>query len=317
MQGVVDADEGIAVAPGKLLDMVFPSNRVRPDDLELGRTEDIFLGVRDVGAAQHGRITLVQPCVDELEQEIGDVDEVVPSGRIAFLGNRDVLRREEQFQMQLDNLKGSVEGAVRVASIYSIGLSEMSRLQDEFAARFPHTELHVDYLRPDKVYEAVMADQADLGLVSYPVGTKDLAVIPWREEEMAVAAPPSHPLAKKTVLLPADLNGQEFVGFDEELMIRRELDHFFRDQGIEIQLAMQFDNIQMIKEAVALGSGISILPARTMQAEIAQGRLVSIPLHAPELARPVGIVHRKRKRFSHAVESFLELLLEQPAPVGT
>jgi LysR family transcriptional regulator, transcriptional activator of the cysJI operon len=242
---------------------------------------------------------------------------LTPAGKLFFDLCRDVLRREEQFQLQLDNLKGSVEGAVRVASIYSIGLSEMSRLQDEFAARFPQTQLHVDYLRPDKVYEAVMADQADLGLVSYPVGTKDLAVIPWREEEMAVAAPPSHPLAKKTVLVPADLNGQEFVGFDEELMIRRELDHFFREQGIEIQLAMQFDNIQMIKEAVALGSGISILPARTMQAEIAQGRLVSIPLHAPELVRPVGIVHRKRKRFSHAVESFLELLLEQPAPVGT
>jgi DNA-binding transcriptional LysR family regulator len=241
---------------------------------------------------------------------------LTPAGKLFFDLCRDVLRREEQFQLQLDNLKGSVEGAVRVASIYSIGLSEMSSLQDEFAARFPHTELHVDYLRPDKVYEAVMADQADLGLVSYPVGTKDLAVIPWREEEMAVAAPPSHPLAKKTVLVPADLNGQEFVGFDEELMIRRELDHFFREQGIEIQLAMQFDNIQMIKEAVALGSGISILPARTMQAEIAQGRLVSIPLHAPELVRPVGIVHRKRKRFSHAVESFLELLLEQPAPVA-
>lgn len=242
---------------------------------------------------------------------------LTPAGKLFFELCRDVLRREEQFQLQLDNLKELVEGAVRVASIYSIGLSEMSRLQDEFAARFPHAQLHVDYLRPDKVYEAVMADQADLGLVSYPVGTKDLAVIPWREEEMAVAAPPSHPLAKKTVLVPADLNGQEFVGFDEELMIRRELDHFFREQGIEIQLAMQFDNIQMIKEAVALGSGISILPARTMQAEIAQGRLVSIPLHAPELVRPVGIVHRKRKRFSHAVESFLELLLEQPAPVGT
>jgi DNA-binding transcriptional LysR family regulator len=151
--------------------------------------------------------------------------------------------------------------------------------------------------------------------VSYPAGTKDLAVIPWREEEMSVAAPPSHPLATRPVLLPADLDGQEFIGFDEDLIIRHELDRFFRDQGIEIRLAMQFDNIQMIKEAVALGSGISILPARTMQTEIAQGRLVAIPLHAPELVRPIGIVHRKRKRFSPAMQSFLELLMEQPAPV--
>lgn len=241
---------------------------------------------------------------------------LTPAGKLFFDLCRDALRREEQFHVQLDNLKGLVEGAVRVASIYSIGLSEMSRLQEEFAARFPNAQLHVDYLRPEKVYEAVLTDQADLGLVSYPVGTKDLAVIPWREEEMAVAAPPSHPLAAKAVLLPADLDGQDFIGFDEDLSIRRELDRFLRDQGIGIRMTMQFDNIQTIKEAVALGSGISILPARTMQAEIAQGRLVSIPLHAPELVRPVGIVHRKRKRFSHAVQSFLELLMEQPAPVN-
>jgi DNA-binding transcriptional LysR family regulator len=239
---------------------------------------------------------------------------LTPAGKLFLDLCRDVLRREEQFQVQLENLKGLAEGTVRVASIYSVGLSEMSRLQEEFAARFPNAQLHVDYLRPDKVYEAVLDDQADLGLVSYPESTRDLAVIAWREEEMAVAATPSHLLAAKPVLLPADLDRQEFVGFDEELMIRRVLDHFFREHGVEIHIAMQFDNIQMIKEAVALGSGISILPARTMQAEIAQGRLVSIPLHAPELVRPVGIVHRKRKRFSHAVQSFLELLLEQPAP---
>jgi LysR family transcriptional regulator, transcriptional activator of the cysJI operon len=242
---------------------------------------------------------------------------LTPAGKLFYDLCRDVLRREEEFHVKLENLKGSVEGAVQVASIYSIGLSEMSRLQEEFASRYPNVQLHVDYLRPDKVYEAVLTDQADVGLVSYPVGTKDLAVISWREEGMTVAVPPSHPLARKPVLLPADLDGQDFIGFDEDLSIRRELDRFFREQGIEMRLAMQFDNIQMIKEAVALGSGISILPARTMQAEIAQGRLVSIPLHAPELVRPVGIVHRKRKRFSRAVQSFLELLLEQPEPVAS
>ena len=194
-------------------------------------------------------------------------------------------------------------------SIYSVGLSEMSQLEAEFQRRVPHVRLQVDYLRPQKIYEALLADQADLGLVSYPEATKELAVIAWREEEMSVAAAVSHPLAQKTVLLPADLNGQDFIGFDEDLSIRRELDRFFREQGIEMRMAMQFDNIQMIKEAVALGSGISILPARTMLAEVEQGRLVAIPLHAPELVRPVGIVHRKRKKFNRAAQSFVELLV--------
>src|SRR5258706_8032026 len=275
-------------------------------------------GISQSAASQH---------LQELERKLGMplLDRatrpmaLTAAGRLYFDLCRDVLRREEDCKAALDESRAQVKGAVRVASIYSIGLSEMSRLQEEFSLRFPRAQLHVDYLRPQKIYEALLADQADLGLVSYPVATKDLAVIPWREEEMVVAVAVSHPLAKKAVLLPADLDGQEFIGFDEDLSIRRELDRFFRDQGIEIHLAMQFDNIQMIKEAVALGSGISILPARTMMVEIEQGRLGAVPLHAPALVRPVGIVHRKRKRFNRAAQSFLELLQEVPAtpePVG-
>jgi len=287
---------------------------------DIGQTRSISRGaamneISQSAASQYIQETERRLGVTLLDRTIRPVA-LTEAGKLYYELCRDALRREEQFQVQLENLKGLVEGAVRVASIYSVGLSELSRLQEEFAVRYPNAQLHVDYLRPDKVYESVLTDQADLGLVSYPEGTKDLAVIPWRDEEMAVAAPPSHPLAGKPVLVPADLDGQDFIGFDEDLSIRRELDRFLRDQGIEIRMAMQFDNIQMIKEAVALRSGISILPARTMQTEIAQGRLVSIPLHAPELVRPVGIVHRKRKRFSNAVQSIVELLLEQPAPVA-
>src|SRR5260370_18712612 len=93
---------------------------------------------------------------------------------------RDVTRREEQLMVEIEALKGAVEGTVRVASIYSIGLYEMARLQEEFGRRFPGLELRVDYARPNKIYEALLADQADLGLVSYPEPGKELAVIPGR-----------------------------------------------------------------------------------------------------------------------------------------
>ncbi|MBZ5577706.1 MAG: LysR family transcriptional regulator [Acidobacteriia bacterium] len=270
-------------------------------------------GVSQSAASQH---------VQELERRLGVMLldrskrplDLTAAGRIYVDFCRDVLRREEELGLALESLKEQVEGAVRVASIYSIGLSEMSHLQEEFAARYPTASLHVEYMRPEKVYDAVLNDAADLGLVSYPEASREVAAIPWRDEQMQVAVPPSHPFAVRSEVYPADLNGQTFIGFDEDLSIRRELDRYFRAEGVEVNLAMHFDNIQTIKEAVALGSGISILPARTMQAEIAQGRLVAVKLHAPELVRPVGIVHRKRKKFNRAAQAFLELLAKQPAP---
>ena len=102
------------------------------------------------------------------------------------------------------------------------------------------------------------------------------------------------------------------MGFDPDLPIRRRIDRFLRESGVEVHVSMHFDNIEMVKEAVALGSSLSILPAHTMEPEIRQGRLVAITLDA-KLVRPVGIIHRRRNRFHRAAQAFLELLREQPA----
>lgn len=223
---------------------------------------------------------------------------------------RDVLRRKEEFEVALHQLKHDVDGTVKIASIYSVGLSEMAQLEDEFSRRQPKAHLEVEYLRPEKVYSAVLADQADLGLVSYPEPSREITVIPWRQEEMVLAAAPDHPLAKRSRVKLEDLNGVDFIGFDEDLPIRREVDRFLREHEIEVTQTLHFDNLQMIKEAVAHRTGVSILPARIMRDEVSQGRLAAIRLPSSELYRPLGIIHRKKKRFHAAAQAFLELLRE-------
>jgi DNA-binding transcriptional LysR family regulator len=162
------------------------------------------------------------------------------------------------------------------------------------------------------VYEAVLDDRADIGLVSYPVSTREISVISWREEEMVVGMTPSHPLAARRSVAPKDLQGLDFVGFDEDLPIRKDVDRFLREQDVEVNVIMHFDNIQSLKEALTLGQGVSILPERMMHADIELGRLVAIPLEG-DLHRPLGIIHRRRKRFSPVAEEFLALL--EAAPV--
>jgi DNA-binding transcriptional LysR family regulator len=238
---------------------------------------------------------------------------VTEAGKLYLEMCRDTLNRRDEFQVALDQLKGQVEGTVRVASIYSVGLSELSRLEKEFQRRYPQARIEVQYLRPEKVYEAVVSDRADIGLLSYPEQTKEVTVLPWRQEQMAIAASPYHPLAKDSEVHLQNLDGLDFVGFDEDLPIRRDIDRFLREHHVHVNVTLHFDNIQMIKEAVAHGSGVSIMPARVMEEEVAQGRLVPIRIAGFELFRPVGIVHRRKKRFHRAGRALLELLQGPPA----
>lgn len=237
---------------------------------------------------------------------------VTEPGRLYLDLCRDILRRRDAFQADLDQLRHDLEGTVRVAAIYSVGVSEMSELEREFSTRRPGAKLSIEYLRPERVYDAVVADRADIGLISYPEATREVRVIDWRREEMVVAASPEHPLAGRASLCAKDLEGLDFIGFDEDLPIRQEIDRYLSSHGVDVKVVLHFDNLQTLKEAVADTRAVSILPGRVLRNEVALGRLVAIPIEAPGLYRPLGIIHRKKKHFHPAAQAFLDLLQQAP-----
>jgi LysR family transcriptional regulator, transcriptional activator of the cysJI operon len=229
----------------------------------------------------------------------------------------DVIDKQEIFQDRLKQIKGQNDTSVRVASIYSVGLTDLSRIEDQFAALHAGIELRIFYHQPDKVYEAIRSERADLGLVSYPEPGDGIEVIPWRQERMAVAAAVDSPLAARVWLRPTDLEGQEFVSFDEGLPIAKAVNDYLAAAGVHVEKQSYFDNIASLREAVAAGQGISILPFRQLRSEVEAGRIAAIRLDNPPIYRPLGIIHLTNKRFNRAMQVFLDALRErEPASVG-
>ncbi len=236
--------------------------------------------------------------------------QLTAAGKLYLEYCRDVLRRREEFDADLSQLQKEGSGVVRVAAIYSVGLSEMSRVEAAFKERYPEGRLEVSYLRPEKILEAVIEDRADLGLISYAESSREILALPWLEEEMVVAVSPGHRLAAYYKTDPVELGGEPFIAFDEDLPIRANVDRYLQDHKVSVDVTLHFDNLQMIKETVAHNVGISILPERAMREDMEQNRLVAIRLNPPDLFRPVRIIHRRRKLFGEVASGFLKLLQE-------
>jgi LysR family transcriptional regulator, transcriptional activator of the cysJI operon len=236
---------------------------------------------------------------------------VTPAGKAYVEFCRDVLRRHDEMISLLDSIKKQLNATVRLAAIYSVGLSEMSSIEARFAERFADAELQVQYLRPERVWQAVAEDEADLGLMSYAESSREVVALSWRDEEMVVAVPPDDPLAAYQSLSASALEGRLFVAFDKDLPIQQHIDRYMREHEVEVEITLRFDNIEMIKQAVAHGAGISIMPQRVMHEDMLQGRLIALPLEPAELFRPVRIVHRRRKVFNEVTIGLLELLKEE------
>lgn len=284
---------------------------------DIGQTNSISLAAKINKISQSAASQLLQQLEKQLAIELIDRTErplkLTAAGRLYVSTCRDILRRYSELESKLESLRQELAGTIRVASIYSIGLYQMARMKEHFEKEHLNARIHLEYMRPEKVYQAVAEDLADLGLVSYANSSKQLQAIPWRMERMVLVCHPSHHLAKKRSLQPTDLEGEEFVSFDPDLSIRKALDRFFREHNVSRKIVLEFDNIQMIKEALVIGSGISILPERTVRHEAIEGRLVTLPLEASGLERPVSIIHRRSKKFSPAVNRFLDFL-KKPTP---
>src|SRR5690349_5916931 len=227
-----------------------------------------------------------------------------------------MLEAWEAAKVEVAAVKARLDGTVRVAAIYSVGLHDVSRPMQQFAALYPEARMQLECLHPHKVVEAVMNDDADLGIMSYPPSGRALTVVPLRVEPMAVVCHPNHRFARRRLVMPADLNGERFIAFDRALPIRKAIDRALRQHDARPQIVMEFDNIETIKQAIIIAAGVSILPRHTVQKEAGIRTLTVVPLAIADLVRPVGLIHRRQKPLSPTVSRFIELLRnasEEPA----
>lgn len=235
---------------------------------------------------------------------------VTREGEAFYTAARGILESWEKAKTEVAAVKARVDGTVRVAAIYSVGLHDMSRPMQRFMSRYPQARVQLECLHPHKVVEAVLTGEADLGIMSYPPAERALSVVPLREESMAVVCHPSHRLARRRVVMPAELAGEPFVAFDPGLTIRKAIDRALRQHNVRVSIVMEFDNIETIKQAIIIAAGISILPRRTVQKEASIRTLAAVAVAMPDLVRPVGIVHRRHKPLTPTAARFVEMLQE-------
>jgi DNA-binding transcriptional LysR family regulator len=145
-------------------------------------------------------------------------------------------------------------------------------------------------------------------VISYPAVSPEITVLPLRSERMVLVCHPKHDLASRKAVTAEHLRGEEFVAFDRDLSIRKEVDRYLRQRSVSIRIVMEFDNIETIKQAIEIGAGVSILPEPTVRREAESGRLAAVRLIAPQLERPIGIIHRQRKVFTPTAAKFMEML---------
>lgn len=248
--------------------------------------------------------------IDRRRRPLGLTEE----GRLFLEGCESLLAGFARLRERIAATRESGGGSVRVAALYSIGMYSLGEYIRRFLASSPGTKLHLEYLPPRRIPETILADEADLAILAFPPPDRAFTVIPWRAERMVFVCRPDHALARQPVVAAGELRGLPFVAFEADLGIRQAIDRSLRRHRTQVAVVAEFDSIETIKQSVAIGTGVSILPEVTVRREVEEGTLAASHLAMPDLVRRVVILHRKGKVFTPAGRKFLEFLCGVPVP---
>lgn len=237
---------------------------------------------------------------------------LTPAGRVVYDYAREIVRASDALHGRLEELKDIVSGSIRVSTIYSIGLYELPAYVKKFMQSYPTVNVHVEYRHDDQVYDDVLSNDVEFGLVAYPVRDPKLEIVALRKEPLVLVCHPQHPFAKRDKVKLQELNGQNFVGFGPGIHTRRALDRILKTHGASVRYAMEFDNIDTVKRAVEIDAGVSIVPEATVVAEVAKRTLVAVPIADGNFFRPTAAIYKKKKTLTPAMKQLLTVL-KRPA----
>ena len=233
-------------------------------------------------------------------------------GQVLYDYSKQIISSYDALYSKLQEIKDIISGTIRVATIYSIGLHDLPPYIKRFLKSYPTVHVHVEYRRANQVYEDVLGNVVDLGLVAFPSKDTKLEIVPLRRDNMVLICHPQHPLAKNRNIKLKALAGQKFIGFEPDIPTRRALDKILRENSVDVQHVMEFDNIETVKRAVEIDAGVAIVPQGTVVQEVAKQTLTQVAIDDGDFYRPLAAIYKKNKTLSPAMKQFLAILKESP-----
>lgn len=297
-----------------------------PLDFDLRQLE-VFSKVVELGSVSRAAeaVRLTQSSVSEriatLEQAIGArlfdrvARKMVPTatGRLLHEHARRHLALKEETRQALRQHLGLISGSLTIGGSTIPGEYILPRLIAVFRREHPAVTISLSIQDSAQVAADVAAGLLELGVTGTLSNLKGLEHDKLWDDEMVVIVPPGHPWVTLKAVEPQQLLSEPFVlreaGSGTRTQMERQLAQALKARQVELRVAAELGSSAAVKTAVAAGLGVSVISARAVEGEAAQGSLAVVPLKGLSLPRSFYLVRDARRSLAPVAAAFRETLL--------
>jgi DNA-binding transcriptional LysR family regulator len=247
---------------------------------------------------------------DRLFDRSGKKVALTESGEVLFEATQEVMAIIDAAERRIDDLKGLRGGRLRLGSSFPVGVYLLPKVLAEFRRRYPAVEVTLDISLSERIEAKLLANELDLGLMSYDARDPRLLTRAFMTDELIAIVPPDHPWATRRRIKPQDLVGETFIVAAQGAGTRTVIEERLKAQEIVLTNVLDFGNLEGVKHAVEAGLGVSIQARSVVQQELAAGSLRGIQLAGMDASIQFFYACRKNAHLSNAAKALLALLTE-------
>ena len=267
------------------------------------------------GAKLHVSQSAISRQILLLEDELGEPVfhrigrriRITPAGESLLQLSHRVFQDLQDTVSAISDKQESLNGTMRLVGGMTVCLYVFPALLAEMRRVHPHLDLKITVGTAERSIAMLRSGAGDLGLITLPVDAADLVSVPVLEEELLLVTYPTHPLAKKKAITPADLSRQHFIVFETGSITRKLVEEFFTRERIKPEIVMETENVEIIKAMVRHGLGISIIPWQAAAADVRTKQLFCSRISGHPLKRQTGWLYPKMSRLPRTVSEVIRV----------
>ncbi|WPD76238.1 LysR family transcriptional regulator [Dickeya fangzhongdai] len=260
--------------------------------------------------------------IQQLEQELSlQLFEKIGRRMCLTKAGKKILPHVHELTRVIDGLRQAAKqdeeptGELRVVIGESLLAYKMPEVLRRFRMQAPQVQLYLQSLNCYVIRDALLADEADLGIF-YRVGNDAaLHMEQFGNEPLVLVASPlleGIDFTRSNQHLPIS-----FIINEPQCIFRQLFESTLRQRAITLQNTIELWSIESIKRCVASNLGVSYLPRFAVEKELLSGELQELPFSDPPLTITALCAHHAGKYVSPAMSVFMQCMRESLSTTAT
>lgn len=225
------------------------------------------------------------------------------AGELFHVHAERALRELEQAEQVVQELLGAKRGRLVVGALSTVNSYLIAPLVSRFKQRFPDIHLQVHAQASADVVSGLLSNRLDIGICLLPLTHPQLTTVPLFEERLALVAPAGMNIGKRRARIQ-DLARLPLVLMPVDYCLRKMVEAECAKAGVHPQVVLEMSSPEGILQAVAEGTGATILPELYVRSRLPGMDLQVIDLYDPTPRHAVGLAYLTKRHRGLAAEEF-------------